>query len=70
MKKILVLLTACVIASVAYSVGENCYQINNADSKNYCLATAKQEKKSNENNLSYYVVSGFLYKPFFKCPKC
>ena len=44
MKKILILLTACVISSVAYSVGENCYQINNADSKNYCLATAKQEK--------------------------
>jgi uncharacterized protein YxeA len=44
MKKILILLTACLICSVAYSVGENCYQINNIDSKNYCLATAKQEK--------------------------
>ena len=44
MKKILILMALGFTATAAHSVGENCYQINNTDSKNYCLATAKKEK--------------------------
>ena len=40
----MVILVAGLTSSAAYSVGESCYQINDADSKNYCLATAKKEK--------------------------
>ena len=34
----------CLVTStLAHAVGDNCYQIQNQDAKNFCLATAKND---------------------------
>jgi len=38
------------LASLANAAGDNCYQIQNQDAKNFCLATAK-----NDNNYCYQI---------------
>ena len=43
-------LIALVTATLANAVGDNCYQIQNQDAKNFCLATAK-----NDNNYCYQI---------------
>jgi hypothetical protein len=39
-------LLACLIVlnQMALAAGDNCYQISNPDSKNFCLGTAKRDK--------------------------
>jgi hypothetical protein len=37
-------------ATLAHAVGDNCYQIQNQDAKNFCLATAK-----NDSNYCYQI---------------
>jgi len=49
--KVLTVGTVCVyLASLAYAAGDNCYQIQNQDAKNFCLATAK-----NDNSYCYQI---------------
>jgi len=38
------------IVTIAHAAGDNCYQIQNQDAKNFCLATAK-----NDNSLCYQI---------------
>jgi hypothetical protein len=38
------------LASLAHAAGDNCYQIQNQDAKNFCLATAK-----NDNSYCYQI---------------
>jgi len=41
----------CLVTStLAHAVGDNCYQIQNQDAKNFCLATAK-----NDNSYCYQI---------------
>jgi hypothetical protein len=43
--------TICLsLATLAHAVGDNCYQIQNQDAKNFCLATAK-----NDNSYCYQI---------------
>ena len=55
MFKLLIGIIVCLISltlTLTHAAGENCYQINNPDAKNFCLATAK-------NDPSYcYQISG------------
>ena len=43
MKAVAVVILSMYIASLAHAVGDNCYQIQNHDAKNFCLDTAKNE---------------------------
>ena len=43
-------LLALATATLAHAAGENCYQIQNQDAKNFCLATAK-----NDSNYCYQI---------------
>ncbi len=38
------------LASLAHAAGDSCYQIQNQDAKNFCLATAK-----NDSNYCYQI---------------
>jgi hypothetical protein len=38
------------LASLAHAAGDSCYQIQNQDAKNFCLATAK-----NDNSYCYQI---------------
>ncbi len=44
--KIIIFLTFTILFPIsAFATrGDDCYQISNADTKNYCLATAKEDK--------------------------
>lgn len=44
MKKLFLCFILISISFEVFAVGENCYQIGNSDSKNFCLGTAKQDK--------------------------
>ena len=43
-------LISFLLASLAHAAGDNCYQIQNQDAKNFCLATAK-----NDNSYCYQI---------------
>ena len=50
MKAVAVVILSMYIASLTHAAGDNCYQIQNQDAKNFCLATAK-----NDNSYCYQI---------------
>jgi hypothetical protein len=50
MKAVVVIMLSMSLATLAHAAGDNCYQIQNQDAKNFCLATAK-----NDSNYCYQI---------------